>query len=249
MAPILEGQFLTPWAACVAADQLLGLRRLRRQPGVQILEADGAVWIRGDLLDEQGERLLRMLAPSRRFEVTAGEQLIPHGSRVPAGKLPQGRWVDVADWMPLSLAQPAGLPASIPALVQIRCIRCDHLRPASVLLTRFDSWFEYGTAASRCRLGRWSFAVDADGRALVRGEPVPPIPGTMFVEEHGVAVQAGWRWDPPVSASVVRQVMGLAARDLALLHCNGEWERIEEDQFVRATRSALRNTREMMAPT
>ena len=92
------------------------------------------------------------------------------------------------------------------------------------------------------RLARWSFAVSADGRTLVRGEPAPPLPGQRFVARCDVAAPAGWRWDPPVDALVLRAAFDVREHDLVLLHADGCWERIGGEQFVQASRAAVRTT-------
>lgn len=242
-------QFLTGWGACLAADEFAKLRRLRQTPGVRVLEADGYLWIRGDQMDEAIDHQLRRLAPLRRFDVTSDGQLIAHGKQVPEDWLPQGKWTPIADWLGVWLDQPAGFPAEFQPDVTLRCVRWADYRPANLLLTTYYHWFAYATSAPAVRLARWSFAVDDMQRTLIRGEPVPPVAGTGFVEQSGIACPAGWRWDPPVSAGVLRSLIGLGEGDLALLQSTGDWEFVAADQFVRATRSAVRQTRDALEQT
>ena len=96
--------------------------------------------------------------------------------------------------------------------------------------------------APQVRLDRWRFAVAADGRVAVHGQPLPPLPGRRWVEQEGIAVPAGWTWTPAVEAALLRQVFGLAEGDVALWDVDGAWERIAADEFVRATRAAVRAT-------
>jgi hypothetical protein len=94
------------------------------------------------------------------------------------------------------------------------------------------------------RLERLTFAASADGRALVRGRPLPPIPGTRYYERAGVAVPCGWGWPSWLTAELVRAALVIAPGTLALFSPAGTWEEIPADQFVRATRSAARLTAE-----
>jgi hypothetical protein len=64
----------------------------------------------------------------------------------------------------------------------------------------------------------------------------------LFVERCGVAAPVGWRVDPPLDAEVLADPFGLAAGDLCLLVDADRVERIGADEFVRATRSAVRLT-------
>ena len=105
-------------------------------------------------------------------------------------------------------------------------VRSSRPEKASVLLTSIDRWEAYAVQAPQVRLDRWQFAVAEDGRVLVRGGPLPPLPGGRWVDRKGIAVPAGWQWSPPVEASTVRTVFSLEPGDLALWQPDGTWQRI-----------------------
>ena len=120
-------------------------------------------------------------------------------------------------------------------------------------------WAAYAVAAPQVRLDRWRFAVAGDGRVAVHCQfqsrqvtnlsyILPPLPGQRWVEQEGIAVPAGWTWSPAVETAILRQVFGLAAGDLALWHTDGTWERIAADEFVRSTRTAVRETGKNLEP-
>jgi len=114
---------------------------------------------------------------------------------------------------------------------------------SNVLLVPIQLWVQFGIHASRARLDPLRFAVSGDGLAAVRGVPLPPLPGTRFVERDGVALPAGQRLCPAVPAAVIRQVLQLADGELALLWPD-RYEVLADDCFVAATRSALRASQE-----
>jgi len=179
------------------------------------------------------------LPGATRFSVFPDRQLLAAGTHVPHGYLPTGPWHPLAEWLGITL-EPAGLAGKAGEKASVRLVRSSSPREANVLLVPLAVWRDYGVSAPQVRLERWSFAVNDSGEVVIRGTPLPPLPGQPFVERDGVAVPAGWDWAPPVDAAVLREVLGLAAGDLALLRPDGAWDRVPADAFVRAVRSAIR---------
>jgi len=77
---------------------------------------------------------------------------------------------------------------------------------------------------------------------LVQGEPLPPLPGRRFVVQGNVAVPAGFSWQPAVSPAVLARLLGAREDELALLYEDGTYCRLLAEQFVAATRAAVRAT-------
>jgi hypothetical protein len=229
------------WAVRVEKTEVDSVQKLRLAEGAEICEQAEDIWVRGEQLDEPLARLLRRHPHARRHWVLPDNQLVSPGQRVPRGYLPEGPWTPLREWLT------ARLPEVISAgrwegRVRMQLVRSADERPANVLLLDVACWQAYGSQAPQVRLARWHFAAAADRRVAVRGLPLPPLPGERYVEQDGVAAPAGWSWLPAVEPAVLREVLGLEDHDLALLHSDGTWERIGAEQFVRATRSAIRET-------
>ncbi len=220
----------------VEADQAIGSLRLR--PEVTVCEHRGCLWVQGPELDQELDQLLRSL-PGVRFTVLEDGQLIRSGSSVPQGWLPEGPWKPLADWLGVR-APSAGLPGRSDRRIPLILRRGGPISQANVLLTTLENWHHYATKAPQVRLSQLSFALSEDQEVLVRGSPLPAIPGTRFVETEGVAIPAGWTWDPPVDVQVIQALLGLTSEHLALLKPDGSWERLPAEAFVYATRSAVR---------
>ena len=229
------------WAICLDRRDVSAAGRLRQVAGVEVYEEAEAVWLRGPQLGEALQWQLAAVAGARRFSVLPDGQLLPSGARVPRGWLPRGPWTALSRWMGLE-CPPALLAGRDEATVARVLVRSERMEEASLLLTQFDLWAAYAVDSPQVRLDRWRFAVAAGGRAAVHGRPLPPLPGQRWVEQEGIAVPAGWTWTPAVEAALLRQIFGLAEGDVALWHADGEWERIAADEFVRATRAAVRET-------
>ena len=216
---------------------------LRQRPGIEVLQTDDAVWLRGRHLDDELEKALRCVPGARRFTVFPDGQLVAAGTQVPKGHLPDGRWTPISAWLGVEL-WPACLAGKVEGRVPLRLVRSGAARDSNVLWTTTSAWGRWAVTAPQVRLDRLGFAVSDCGDVVVRGTPLPPIPGRPFVESAGVAVEAGWEWSPRLEADVLAEALGLASGDLALVQHDGSWEHLPAEAFVQATRSAVRLTAE-----
>jgi hypothetical protein len=230
-----------PWAICLGKTDLSAVGRLRRVAGIEVCELPDQVWLRGPALDEKLHRRLAAMPGAQRFYLLPDAQLQPVASRLPKNRLPGGPWVSLAEWLALELP-PAGLAGRSGERLPMVLLRSPHPETASVLLTNVDCWAAYAIQAPQVRLDRWQFAVAKDGRVIVCGNPLPPLPGERWVDREGIAVPAGWRWSPPVEATIVRAVFALEPGDFALWQTDGNWQRIRAADFTPASRSAVRAT-------
>jgi len=228
-----------PWAICLGKADLAAIGRLWQVAGLEVCDLPDQVWLRGPALDEKLHRRLAAVPGARRFYVLPDGQLQPVASQVPKNWLPNGPWVSLRQWLALWLP-PATLAGRSDRRVPMLLVRSTRPETASVLLTTMDCWGAYAVQAPQVRLDRWRFAVADDGRVVICGQPLPPLPGQRWVEREGIAVPAGWRWSPPVEAAIVRAVFGLQAGDFALWQTDGTWQRIRAADFLSAGRAAVR---------
>jgi hypothetical protein len=232
-----------PWAICLAWADLAAVGRLRQVADIEVCERPDQVWLRGPMLDEKLHRQITALPGVRRFYVLPDGQLQPVASQLPKNRLPSGPWVSFPKWLALGLPR-AGLAGRSDKRAPMVLVRSSHSETASALLTTIDRWEAYAVQAPQLRLDCWYFAVADDGRAIVRGRPLPPLPGQRWVDREGIAIPAGWRWLPPVEAAIVRAVFGLEPSDFVLWQTDGTWQRIREADFVPASRAAVRASAE-----
>jgi hypothetical protein len=236
------------WAIELDAADASACGMLRHEPGIEACIQQGRLWLRSKSMnDVLAARLLRLPACGR-YEVTNAGALVAQGSRVPHGRLPEGTWLALHCWLPLERppAQSAVVPACIDK-VGLTLVRSDSLREANVLQVSLRAWTLLATEAPLIRLAKWSFAVDESGTTLVRGTPLPTLPGQRLVEDGGVAVNAGLTWFPHVSPAVIREMVGAVGTDLTILSNSPNSSGVfciivPGDSFMRATRSAVRLT-------
>src|SRR5262245_16594340 len=184
-----------PWAISIARDDAASLAALRLVPGLEVGEAPDLIWLRGKPGDEQLDRRLSALPARVRYEWLAPAQLRPLDRRIPSARLPDVRWQSLDAW--LQVAMPvAALPASEPVRMALALVGAPDEREPALRLTRFEGGQQFASVAAQVRLDSLQFAADAEGSVLVRGQPLPPLPGRRFVLHGGVAVPAGFSWQP-----------------------------------------------------
>lgn len=226
------------WAARLPASSAGAAASLRLRPGVEACEAAGELWLRGTEGGEVLARELRRLPGAERFDVLAGGRLRVPGARVPCGAMPPGPWAPAAAWA-MPAAAEAARPGELTQRVMARLEPSDAERPAGVLRVPLAAFTAWAAEAPAARLRPLAFAASA-GEALVRGNPLPPLPGALYAEREGIAVPCGWALAPAAGDRAWRERLGLSEGDLALFSPGGSFERIPAAAWARASRSAAR---------
>jgi hypothetical protein len=124
--------------------------------------------------------------------------------------------------------------------VPLSIVSAGDVREPALLETSLALLTEYVARAPQWRIERWSFAATAGGRALVRGLPLPPLPGTRWLSQEGICVPAGSAWSPAIEPAILRRLLSLETGEIALLGAGATWDRVAADAWVRCSRSALR---------
>ena len=249
MAELQPTQLKLAWLAHLPTRHLRHVSPLRQDPGIEILitaanddhsEQESMAWLRGPSLDEPIDRLLRSVLGCTLFHSLHDGQLVPVGSVIPQGHVPQGEWQPLQNAMKLSLPSKRFAHRRVQALQIVLERSARDESPDLVVLARRD-WLAYATTAPSVRLNRLMFAT-SDAETIVLGHPLPPLSGDFYWTKDGVAAPVGFHWSPAVAATVIRKKLQLEGNDVALLQVSGEYCIIRQDQFVRATRSAVRQT-------
>lgn len=230
----------TTWVVQLPAVEISNLSRLCHRDEVEVCETGNELWLRGKSDDPDRDADVLSL-PGNRFSVTPDEQLIPSGKRIPRGQIPPGPWLRLQEWMQVSLPT-ASFSGELTTEAQLTIVRGGSPVAPNLLLTSFSEWRRYALRAPQVRLQRWSFAVGPGEQAVVRGAPIPPVPGVQYVEQDGIAIAAGWRLQPHVDADVLRTALGLKSGELAVFREDGSWYHLRSEDFVMATRAAVRST-------
>jgi hypothetical protein len=234
-----------PWVIRVALENAAAVARLRLVSGIEVGETADAVWLRGKPGDDSLARELSLLPAEARYEELPDRRLRLVTRHIPSASLPSVRWQPVGAWVRLEVP-PAAMPAFNIEPVPLRLVRSAAERDSEVLLTALTNWAEFVSKAGPIRLGHLKFAANSSGKSLVRGIPLPSIPGQRFVVHSGLAVPAGFAWQPAVSAEVAVRLFNVAPDALVLWQEDGAIMRLHTEQFVPATWSAVRATMEVV---
>jgi len=235
-----------PWAITLATEDASALAALRLVAGIDVAETASELWLRGQPGDETLAAKLSGLPARARYELLAANQLRKLGQRVPSARLPDLRWQPLNTWLQLEMPV-AGLPAISPSPLPLQLVRSGDECEPQLLLTTLEKFKRFTTQTAQVRLARLQFAAAPDGRVLVRGTPLPPLPGRRLVLHHGVAVPAGFAWQPAVSAEVLARCLGVSGDALVLWNEDGTITPVHGEQFIPVTRSAVRATAQAVA--
>jgi len=244
------------WLAVLPIEEASAIGILRLHSGIEVLTNSKQVWLRGTRFDEI-DRLLRKVSGLERFTVIDEQRLVPVGKSVPTELVPEGTWTPIAQWFECELPQSCW-PGTSRHEIPLRLIRSTNTSEANLLMTTFDVFERYVTTAPQIRLDHLTFAVNASRDVLIAGRPLPPLIGKFFVAKEGIAVQAGWRFHPPIDPATLKELF--AGRhhastsdhtrnpgELIVVYApNGDWDFVPSTSFLRLTRSAVRLTAEAL---
>ena len=226
----------------LAAADREALGSVRHLPGLQAAEIADQLWLRG--LPATGELPLpvRGLPAVAIYALDAEGRLFPDGQRTPTARLPTGLvWQPICLFVPLELPT-AALPAQGTPAYRVRLRPSARAGAGAALLTTLTAWHAYAETAPEIRLRCLRFAVAADARVLLLGTPLPPLPGLELWLREGLLLPAGFDFEAPLLAPLLRQKLQTAADDVLLFAADGSWERVPNTDILPVTRSAVRLT-------
>jgi hypothetical protein len=197
-----------------------------------------AVWLTWEAGDDS---ILRCVLPIPGVELFALRD--DHWYR-PGHSLPSFDVPDLTDGQPLAqIVNPASLadivaPTGTPLQVRFRLMADGVPRPTTALrcsLTELAKWADDATT----RQLRAVRAALCEGNAVLLGEKLPLLPGATRFWGQSVFVPLGYRPDPNLPESSLREALGLPTDELAILSSDGI-DVIDQSVFALLTRAGAR---------
>ena len=237
-----------PWAICIALEDAASLSPLRQITGIEVGEDGAKIWLRGKQGDEKFNAKLAALPACARYEWLGSNELRQIDKRIPGDRLPTVRWQPLDAWLQVQIPT-AAMPGEQPNRVPLLLVRSAREQEPDLLLGDLDDLVRFASIAARVRLERLHFAANENGKVLVRGRPLPSAPGQRFVLHGGVAVPAGFSWEPHVAPAVLARRFAVSDDALVLWNEDQTITRLHSEQFFPLSRSALRATQKALLET
>lgn len=241
------------WAASIPKTSAPFLVPMKRFSNVRVAEVDDYIWLQGEPVSQKErldvEECLRRISGALRFDRRRDGQLVPSGMTLPSSRLPQlteGGWAFLTDWITFGLPESA-LPGTVDNLAEIEIVRrnssyANQTQQPTILVCRIQEFVAWADNASAHRVGRLSFACNHQGVVIVRGKPLPLLPGKTFVDYEQVAIETGCSWWPVFSIDTLKGILRLGDSQLLLCQPGEKFQSIELNDFVAATRAGIRAT-------
>ena len=206
--------------------------------------AEDALWLR---CPESDAPRTASLPCSARFRTNVAGDLVPLAGRVAVRRAPTGPWAALVDFLTPLPPRPV-LPATACAGIEVSLVPSSAAAPARALLATLEALTEWAAAAPRARQARLVFAAAPDGSAIVRGTPLPAVPGTPLHCRGALLLPCGFDLSAHLDASWVEAVLALPTGAMALFTPDGRCHRLEAEAFVPFSLAALRRTTRTLTP-
>ncbi len=212
-------------------------------PGLQVATQAEEIWIRGIAAARMDDLLLRALPARHTYQLDERGYLFPMHGLTPVRKLPDLKWIPLAERIQPELPISA-MPGKVHTKLAIRLVPSSQVEAGVALLTTLATWKAYANQAPQIRLESLRFAVSEWNQVLIMGTPLPAIPGREYWMRNTLLLPSGFDLELPLLAGLLANKVNPQADAVLVLDENGTWEKIAFDSLIPATRSAVRLTKE-----
>jgi hypothetical protein len=232
----------------LAMSDFESLGTVRTVDGILASTFEGKIWLRGIPLLEKADKRVRQLPAEKTYLMNEEQLLFPVGGATPEGKLPETNWKSIAEFV--SVENPV---SAMPGLIKgqsesyrvpFKLNRSELSKEGEALYINLEEWKAFADSTPLHRLQALKFAVSDQGEVLVMGTPLPAIPGKEYWMRDMMLIPGGYDLEYPALSAQISERLNPLKDAVIVLHEDGNWEKIGWDDFVSASRSAIRLTRE-----
>lgn len=216
------------------------LGSIRTLSKLQVAQEDEILWVRGIAADNIPLKV-RQLPATATYHLDEELRLFPLGKITPVGKLSDLDWMPISDFVEVEFPK-AALAGKTNLTQTVKIIPSENTQNGSALLTNLSVWKKFADGTASVRLEKIKYAVSDTREVLILGTPLIPIPGKEFWKRNSIFLPNGFDFEFPILAEVIEQQLNPKKDGILLFHKNGEWEKIMNKDFVKGSRSAVRNT-------
>jgi hypothetical protein len=213
------------------------LARLRDRPDIRVVTADGVAWVRWTSSRADAVRALRP-APGVTFFRVENSVRFPFGSRLPTSEAPPTDDRPLSSILLPAATEPTPPDEFLPPRVSLQLVRGGGPQPATALVCPLESLRQWADTATTAELAAFT-GLMSGGRAVLFGAKLPAIPDATRFHGAGVLIPLGFRLDPDLPPSLIREAVGAAGDEVVLLTADG-CDRIPRDRAEPLTRAGLR---------
>ena len=232
--------------ARLPASALGRLAAMRCENGLEVALHDRELWVRWPAGDDAVVRMLLPLAGCRLYGKREG-RWHAWGLALPAFDVPEAlRFRPLWQVIFPAPVQPQSAEDFAPLAAELALVADDAYRPTTALHCSVDQFLAWADAVPPCALERYRAAIQRE-RLFVLGKKLPWIERSERFWGQSVFLPIGFRTRPSLAEADLRNALGIAETDLAILRADG-CEIVAKDCFAPLTHAALRLARQGETP-
>jgi len=227
------------WVLVLQKSDLTQLGKIRCWLGMQIAQNGQELWLRCPMRKAELDEALRRLPALYTYREDAQGLLFQAGRSTPSSRLPLLNWVPLTEYLPVELPV-AALPAHLPTPHLLQLLPTAEVQDSVALKISLEQWQLYAETAPAIRMECLRFALSGAGEVLVMGEPLPPIPGQEYWLQESILLPAGYDFEWAIVAQLLQMRENSEGKYYLVFNHEGNWQKIEKQYFVPATRAGIR---------
>lgn len=199
------------------------------------------IWVRGFNLHQLESKEVQCIPWKMIFWEKDGK-LYPFRSLLPHGRTPQLLWTPIQKALPVQVEQFNHNYFGVEEKIDIQLTRAMEEREGRALLVGMNDLQAYLEICSEVRLQNLYWTILGDKDALILGEPLLPLPGSVFWKEGSMYFPLGYNLELPFLAVILREKIEPNPDNYIFWFRSGNYLSIGPEDFKPLSLSSFRKT-------